>query len=313
LLKQNLHYFNKSIKIKENFLDNYYMFPDWDTKISEYIERSKELQELLTTIKVLGENNDKNLESYFYKLQEKMDKLSTKTEFGGFINACDCNQESIFKKENLEILKLIVNLYLEKRSICNTTPKEWIQCLIDKGSSRKKGGSGERKILDLGKKEGFLIVKNWEEFKTNKKVICKFSKGRFDIKGIKKELNIDLEFNNQNKMLDVIIKNNNKYIFIEAKHMSLSGGGQNKQILELISILRKKNKNKDVMYGCFFDGMHSNELLNISEKEIKNPALITGQDKVVAQKTDLIESLKENKNSFWFNTAGIKYFLKDFN
>ena len=39
------------------------------------------------------------------------------------------------------------------------TPIEWIQAIIDKGSSRKKGHAGENKLIEILGKNKFMVLK----------------------------------------------------------------------------------------------------------------------------------------------------------
>jgi hypothetical protein len=204
-----------------------------------------------------------------------------------------------------ESFKYVVDLYLKHRDFTEITPKEWIQAIIDKGASRAKGSTGEKKLVEIISSFGFVDVKNWNDFKKNKKSVAIFSKNHFDLPAIKRELGIGLKFNSQNKMLDIILKNGDKIMFIEAKHLKEGGGSQDKQIKELIGIIQKDTGNKNVFYGAFLDGIYSNVLLKNIEKPV-------GNNKIASQQRDINTALKNNPNSFWFNTAGFMGFIKDF-
>jgi F0F1-type ATP synthase delta subunit len=114
-------------------------------------------------------------------------------------------------------------------------------------------------------------------------------------------------------MLDIILKHDEKIMFIEAKHLKEGGGTQDKQVHELINIIQTRNSNKNVLVGAFLDGVLSNHILDMSEEYIKNPKKLNYEkNKTVRQQVDIIKALKTNKNNFWFNTAGFKKFIKDF-
>jgi len=95
---------------------------------------------------------------------------------------------------------------------------------------------------------------------------------------------------------DLIIKLNSKIFLCEAKHLNTSGGGQDKQISELIEIISLKEKNKKIYYIAFLDGSYSNILLD-SKK---------GGDKLMTQKKEIKKCLLRNPNNFWVNTAGFE-------
>ncbi|MDR2413081.1 MAG: hypothetical protein LBD50_02615 [Rickettsiales bacterium] len=305
-LKTNCHYFDFSIKHPE-ILDARYMFLNWDKDIDKYIKTTKKLKELLATIKTL-KSAKQNADAFYAELHNLiMNKFSSKSELNCFVNACDATTKTI--KNDLNSFKHIVDLYLKHRDFTEITPKEWIQAIIDKGASRAKGSVGEDKLLEIAAKSGFIIANDWNKFLQNKKVAAKFSKNNFDIAHIKEHLGIDLKFNSQGKMLDIILKNNDKYVFIEAKHLKEGGGSQDKQIKELIGIIQKPTAGNNIFHGAFLDGIYSNEILNDIEQA---PLKAYGKTKVISQQTDIVNALKTNKNSLWLNTAGYTEFIKDF-
>lgn len=286
------------------------MFLDIHSDIDMYVEKTKELKEILTTIKTL-KNRNKNTDDLCKELFLIFkDEYFSKSEFNCFLNACDYTTAVV---NDFELFKQLVFLYIDNREITNNTPREWIQAIIDKGSSRSKCSIGEIKLIEIAKKYNFKEVNNWKDFINNNRVIARFSKNNFDNNRIKKYLNIDLQFNTQNKMLDIIIKSGDKIVFIEAKHIKESGGNQDKQIKELIEIIKTKSKNKNIYFCAFLDGFYSNKLLeNINDDIINNIDLINNPNntKLINQKIDIITSLNKNKTSFWFNSKGYEEFIK---
>lgn len=105
----------------------------------------------------------------------------------------------------------------------------------------------------------------------------------------------------QNKKLDLIIKVNDKIFLCEAKHLNTSGGGQDKQIAELIEIISLKEHNKNIAYAAFLDGSYSNILLSGAK----------GGEKLITQRKEIKEYLSRNPNNFWVNTAGFKSLISD--
>lgn len=303
-LKNNIHYFNTSIENQEPEFDERYAVLQKHPDLERYIDNTKEIKEILTTIKTLDKLNE-NTDTIYKKLYELTNnEFASKSEWGCFINACDITLKSL---NDSSLLKKMVFLYFQYRDLRDGVPSEWVQAIIDKGANRAKGSIGENKLTEIAKNLGFKFVDNWNDFSKNEKVITKFSKNNFDITNIKKNLNVDLNFDSQNKMLDVILKNNEKIIFLEAKHLKEGGGAQDKQIKELISIISHSTNRPDVFYGAFLDGIYSNVILNISNEIEKKQ-----ETKIIAQQKDILKALKNNKNSFWFNTAGFIEFVKDF-
>jgi len=92
----------------------------------------------------------------------------------------------------------------------------------------------------------------------------------------------------------LIIKTNGRIFLCEAKHLNTSGGGQDKQIAELIEIVSLKEQNKNISYLAFLDGSYSNILL----------ANENGGDKLTTQRKEIKKYLLRNPNNFWVNTIG---------
>lgn len=302
-MKDNLHYFNFSKNNKEDTLDPFYCFFEKDKNLENYKLNIKEIKKILITIKTLSEKEKdiKVINSLYLDLANTLNEYSNVSEFGCFINACDSILENT--KKDISLLKKISKKYFENRDLNEFVPEEWIQAILDTNSSRKKGKSGENKLAQILTNFKYRKVDTLEEFKENKKCFAFFSKSIFDIKNIRKEFNIKIETKKQNKNLDLIIKNNSLIFLLEAKHLNTSGGGQDKQIAELIELISLKEKNNNINYISFLDGVHSNLILNEN-----NTA-----DKLKTQYIEIKNTLIKNKSSFWLNTAGIKELLKDLN
>ena len=180
-----------------------------------------------------------------------------------------------------------------------TVPEEWVQAILDTNSSRKKGKCGENKLIYILKNQGFKEVFEWDDFFKTDHCVVKFSK-KFNLKNVRKNLNVKIKTKKQNKALDLIIKVKDKVLLCEAKHLNTSGGGQDKQISELIEIIGLNEKN-DVSYIAFLDGKYSNILLNGNGHG----------DKIITQRKEINKFLKNNPNNYWLNTAGFEKLILD--
>ena len=92
-----------------------------------------------------------------------------------------------------------------------------------------------------------------------------------------------------------------RIFLLEAKHINTSGGGQDKQISELIEILSLKEKNSHISYVAFFDGRYSNEILSNNN----------AGEKLKSQRKEIKKYLSKNPNNYWLNTAGFKALFQD--
>jgi len=301
----NLKLLQYCIDHPEKFLDFNYMFVKKDNNLNYYEKRTKEIKELLTAIKKIKNKKNSNnvLKQLFSELQGKIKKYANYSEFGCFINACDSNvNENI---NDLDLLKKITYLYLEKRDMCDITPSEWIQAIIDKGSSRKKGHAGENKLITILEQKKFIKIKTIKDFNKNKKCVAKFTKsGDFSNKNIKNYFKISIGRKTQGKKLDLVIKKNKDIYFLEAKHLNTGGGEQSKQVLELIEIINKKSSGNH-HFVSFLDGIHSNNILKLWSAKKKKVEKI----KEEIQYNDIKKALVKNENNYWINTKGfIKLF-----
>jgi hypothetical protein len=299
MILSNLNYFNISKKHLEPYLDEFYIFIKKHHEINQYLENANKIKNILITIKTLINNNEEVLiiDKYYKELGKNINKYSNATEFSCFVNACDNSIENI--KEEIETLKIIVEKYFENRTLNEFTPTEWIQALIDNNSSRKKGRCGEDKLISILNDIGYKIANNLTELKQEKFGVLRFS-SKTNLKIIRDEFNLKIKTKNQNKNLDLVIKANEKIFLCEAKHLNTSGGGQDKQIAELIELLNIKENNKNFYFISFLDGKYSNKILNDS---------IAGT-KLLTQRNQIKEFLKNNPNNFWLNTAGFKELFK---
>jgi hypothetical protein len=178
-------------------------------------------------------------------------------------------------------------------------PEEWVQAILDTNSSRKKGKCGENKLISILKKQGFKEVFDWDDFLTADFCVVKFSK-KFNLKNVRKKLDVKIKTKKQNKTLDLIIKVKNKILLCEAKHLNTSGGGQDKQISELIEILNLAEKN-GISYISFLDGKYSNILLSENGHG----------DKITIQRKEIKKFLNNNPSNYWVNTAGFTRLISD--
>ena len=98
----------------------------------------------------------------------------------------------------------------------------------------------------------------------------------------------------------MIIKVRDKILLCEAKHLNTSGGGQDKQISELIEILGLIEKN-GISYIVFLDGKYSNILLSGNRRG----------DKITTQRKEIKLILNKRPGNYWVNTAGFKHLISD--
>src|SRR3989344_7403744 len=132
----NIKLLEYCVKNPETFLDYNYMFVDKDKNLNKYTNKTKLIKHKLIALKeTINKNKSKNIVTQLLaELQRELGNYANYSEFGAFINACDSKIEEVYNDKIL--LKEITILYLKKRELNDIVPSEWIQALIDKGSSR---------------------------------------------------------------------------------------------------------------------------------------------------------------------------------
>jgi len=299
-IQNNQHYFKISQENPEKLLDDFYIFDNKNPNLQEYVNNTKEIKRILITIKTLQDKkeNPKIINKYYQELQKSLNNFSNCSEFICFANACDNALK--FVKKDINLLKKITQKYFNKRILNEVVPEEWIQAILDSKATTRKGKCGEIKLLSILKKFGINEIKNWNDFFSQKKCVAQFSK-IFNMKNVREKLNVKIKAKKQDKKLDLIIKIGKKIFLVEAKHLNTSGGGQDKQISELIEIIGLKEKNQNISYISFLDGNYSNILI-VNEK---------CGEKLKTQRREIKKYLKKNLNNYWLNTAGFKLLFSD--
>jgi hypothetical protein len=303
-LQSNLHYFKISIENPEIFFDTQYMVLEPTKDLANYVAATKEKKELLTTIKILNEKGMDASEIYMDLRNKMSNKFTHKSEFACFLACCDSSVPLLLSCDQQDF-EQIVNLYLRHRNISEYTPEEWLQAVMDTGASRKKGGIGDKKLSDIAINMGFTKVKDMDGLLGHDKAVAHFSKTKFNYQTIRDKIGVSIDSikNKQEKLLDIILKNENAYAFIEAKHLKELGGAQNHTVSEIIDVIKNKSNSNNFKFVSFCDGVYSNILMN---------PLNNTNNKIHAQYSEILKILKENVNSFWLNTVGFKEFVKDF-
>lgn len=179
-----------------------------------------------------------------------------------------------------------------------------LQAIQDSKSHKKNGNSGNKKITKILEQHGLSHCngKNISEFKEKDKIFIYPDKGdNILFQNILSEYNISFYWgkNHEGKHPDILFKIQNHIFILEHKHMKEKGGGQDKQILEIIDFI--SHEEKGVHYISFLDGIYFN---------ILSTNHTTNTDKVFLQKQSIRESLTKNKQNYFVNTYGFKRLLQ---
>lgn len=318
----NLDYFNYCKENPEKILDPYYkkgvlVIPENATEQNSLTEKNARLIELITTFKTfLSFGKGRNDEGIVKIIQEVIYILDCKKTEGININySAFCqffmvynSSFSVFEnmrqedKENF-IYEMLCNYVRERHSIylSHGYSNAILQVMSDNYSHKRNSKTRIEKVESLFSSYNVHKISDFKGLLEKDRVYFLPDKGGKDIfEKFLLHFNLKMESRNieHNKLLDLVIKVNEKYYVFELKTMKEGGGGQNKQAVEFSYFIRFSEKNENIHYITFLDSLYSNVLFNDNSPKIKN------------QRESIQKALKENPNNYFLNTAGIKLFFE---
>jgi len=315
-LKDNMYYWEESLKHPEPIGDEYYIFEEIIVYNEDLIKKIERLRELIISYCVVVEK-DRTIASKIldeiYEIITTTDKIQY-TEFVAFWKVLDISY-SVFKQlpNKKFILEDLLKEYCKRRrklydklGYSNIV----VQALYDNGTSRKKGNSGILKIKDIILNTFGDIPKARSIYDLKNKNITYILPDNGDTElflQFLKEFNVEFSFgkNKQGKMPDFLLKCGKHILIIEAKHIKEPGGEQNKSMNELIDFIKQEEENPNIHYVSFLDGIYFNLLINPPQSKT------TKKNKIQKQREDIKLTLKKYKNNFFVNTYGFLCLLND--
>lgn len=220
------------------------------------------------------------------------------TTYGYFIKL---DKDSKFNFVYLMLIKYCEerhNLYLE-HGYTNSI----LQVMSDNYSHKRNSKTSIEKIISILKPYGLKKINNINQIDENNIYFLpdKGDNDLFEKFLIKFKLKMESRKIEQNKVPDMVFKFKEEFFICELKTMKGSGGGQNKQIVEIIYFVRFSEDSPRFHYLSFLDGDYSNILFNSKMR------------KICAQREDIEKVLKDNPGNYFVNTAGFKKLISDLN
>lgn len=277
---------------------NKVVLPLEDDKPTELIRRNSNLVELIITY---NNYNVKGDNSHNIEILNEIDK-NLKFEgmnfcpFSQYLFVHDVTYEMYLNKLTNEEKEYVIKCYINDRHqlYLNRDYSDIIfQVLNDNYSHKRKGSLGVEKIKKLLSQ--FQIEKISNETEINKDIYYILPDAG-DNKLFNKiiEVNrIHFEFrnNHQGKMPDALIKINNSFFIVEHKILKELGGGQDKQMTEIIDFIGYDERL--INYVSFMDGILFNELTNPRTT-----------NKLYRDKENIINNLNKCKFNYFVNEFG---------
>lgn len=315
----NIKLFETCIKNKEPYVDKYYVkdnkpvITDDNKKINKLMKANTEILDNISAYKIA--NKSKNVKMQETILQNIVSLLKTtginNAEFTSYWATKDMSYSSYktFKTTPLiqiEFVKNIIPEFIKDRHLLykmHGYSFTTLQVVKDSKAHKGNGSAGNKKITSLFEDFGFSHFTSNEisEFiKSNKVFIYPDKTDKILFKKILSHYKINFEWskNHENKQTDFLFKIGNKIFIMEHKHMKESGGGQDKQMSEIINFISYKDKN--ICYVSFLDGIYFNVL---ADKNIT-------AGKPFEQRKSIINNLKTYKENYFVNTKGFVELIK---
>ncbi|MCF6276481.1 MAG: hypothetical protein L3J07_01385 [Candidatus Magasanikbacteria bacterium] len=320
----NIKLFEFSLENKESIIEDWYIknedliISDNPNKPNELVSKNVELLELISTYNFAKKKkNNKLMNQIILDILEVLKyKNINYSEFVSFWSVVDLSYSgfcSIEEKEQRKIIKKILNKYIDLRHKTylkyGYTPVT-LQVGRDAKAHKQSGSLGNIKVSSILKDAGFEDgnhnkIEDFLSF-NKKKFIETDKKGKKLFKDILKYFKINFKWSSkkEDKMPDFLFRYRNNIYILEHKHMKEGGGGQNKQMNEIISLIEQSERKKKVKiyYISFLDGTYFNLLSDNKSKK----------DKIKKQITNINNNLEKNERNYFVNTAGFTKFVEQF-
>lgn len=284
---------------------NKIVIPMDNTVPSELLARNTKLIELITKYSNYNENNDS---SHNKEILDEIDQClkyegMNYCPFSQYLMVHDVNYEMYLNNLTYEDKAFILNCYINYRHkiYLNRDYSEIIfQVLSDNYSHKRKGKLGVKKIKQICEDFNLEKIITKEDIHLKKYYILPDSDGKKIFKEIIEEFHINYEFENthQGKMPDALIKINDNFIIVEHKNSKELGGGQDKQMTEIIDFIRYGERG--VYYVSYLDGVLFNDLKEPRET-----------NKLYRDKQNIIDNLTTNPYNFFVNDYGFNKLINN--
>lgn len=232
-------------------------------------------------------------------------------EFTSFFPALDVTYSSFRKmdmRNRLEFLRYATGEYLEKRHrvyLSHGYSAVSVQVRRDFEKHKGSGSSAKRKLEHLLPALGYAQARTLREFQTTRSFVHAEGLLYNQCEGWLRNLGLNFvwRIQHQNKLPDLLVNKDGVIYILECKHMKEVGGGQDKQLSELIDLIRHAEPNfmvtsgYTISYVAFLDGVLFNELADPRAAKMRQ------------QKQDIITQLRAAPGNYFVNTWGLNQLL----
>ena len=319
----NIELFEYSGRHPVPLIDPYYnkdkiIIPPTKDLTNELIQANSKLIELITVFNYLNEegrgSEDVEVIKIVGKVQHILDNViginfSAFSQFFMVYNSAynSYREYSELKKKQF-IYEMLQRYCIERHSMYSSHgySNAILQVMCDNYSHKRNSKTTIDKIIDTIEPMGFRRLSEKMSFLDENNFYLLPDKGDVDVyKQMARELSLETQAlsQEQDKLPDFVLKYADEYYIGEAKMMKGSGGGQDKQLVEIINFIRYQEQNKKVHYVVYFDGEYANMLLCSTRRS----------PKIDRQYQDIVRWLTVNPGNFFVNPDGFHALLKDRN
>ncbi len=320
----NIKLLNISLKSPEPIIDEFYIksgniiISNNPKNPTELMKKNNALLESISAYNFAKNNKNKAMiEKATEKILEIVkNKNINYSEFVSFWPVVDISYSLFSKlnnKDQFEIIRNIADKYIELRHCIYLSygySPTTLQVGKDAKAHKESGSLGLNKVAKILDQAGYQKANHFllEDFicQGSKKYIESDKKGKRLFKDLLKCYKIKFSWSKskEQKMPDFLIRSGKDIFIVEHKHMKEGGGGQDKQINEVISFISFSENNPNMHYVSFLDGIYFNLFTN-------KKYLIKG--KIFNQLNNITKNLKQNPQNYFVNTKGFMELIKNIN
>ncbi|MCL5006855.1 MAG: hypothetical protein M1153_01800 [Patescibacteria group bacterium] len=312
----NIELFELSLRHREPVIDPFYVkngniiISSNPKQHTDIMDKNIELIEAISAYRFADKRGDVKAAGEVLKTILKLIKFRNinYSEFVSFWPVVDVSF-SVFQKldskQQLYFIKEIVDKYIKLRHLLYSsygyTPVT-LQVGKDAKAHKESGTLGINKVSTILNGVGYKQANHGSSIDflsgEDKKYIESDKGGKKLFKDLLKECSIEFLWSKskEQKMPDFLVRNKKDIFILEHKHMKESGGGQDKQMNEVISFIGFTDKNPKVHYVSFVDGIYFNLLASNTLKK----------GKTLTQLEKIKDNLNKNKKNYFVNTFGFK-------
>lgn len=320
-MKSNIEFFDFSLQKPEPLLDDYYIkgngliISGGPDKPNELMKFNGELLDNITAYRIATEQDNERMRDTILRTIRSLmkNKGLNFSEFASFWAVTDVSYSlylSLPEAEQLLFLDSVIQKYIGVRHgayLRHGYSATTLQVGKDAKAHKSNGSLGGIKVGAILSENGYsrLADLTLDSFKnSDHHFLFSDKNGKKLFKQVLNEFKINFLWSSHahNKMPDVLFRNGDNIFIVEHKHMKEGGGGQDKQVAEVVDFVgySEPTATKTIHYITFIDGLYFNRFARKGNKKGKL------EDHILT----IRKYLRENKNNYFVNTAGFRELLK---